>query len=148
MWSRSTQVARSCVRVSIVDIGSTAEMAKLLENTTAAVNIGLINRIWRSWPTNSRSTSGRLLTPHRRSPSVFSPSTPGQGSVGTASRSIPSSSPGVPERRKFATRFIDLAEQVNTEMPKYTAERIAELLNRQGLPVFGRRSSEWVSPTG
>ena len=39
----------------------------------------------------------------------------------------------------FATRFIDLAEQVNTAMPVYTAARIADILNGRGLPVFGTR---------
>jgi UDP-N-acetyl-D-glucosamine dehydrogenase len=37
----------------------------------------------------------------------------------------------------FATRFIDAAEQVNSQMPGYNARRIADLLNSRGLPVFG-----------
>ncbi len=39
----------------------------------------------------------------------------------------------------FATRFIDTAEQVNTRMPAYTAGRVGDILNRQGLPVYGTR---------
>jgi UDP-N-acetyl-D-glucosamine dehydrogenase len=37
----------------------------------------------------------------------------------------------------FATRFIDLAEQVNTGQPTYTANRIASVLNSRQLPVYG-----------
>ena len=37
----------------------------------------------------------------------------------------------------FATRFIDLAEQVNTKMPLYTATRVGDLLNEAGLPIYG-----------
>jgi UDP-N-acetyl-D-glucosamine dehydrogenase len=37
----------------------------------------------------------------------------------------------------FATRFIDVAEQVNTMMPAYNADRVAEILNERGLPVHG-----------
>jgi UDP-N-acetyl-D-glucosamine dehydrogenase len=37
----------------------------------------------------------------------------------------------------FATRFIDIAEQVNTKMPSYTVSRVSDLLNGRGLPVFG-----------
>ena len=40
---------------------------------------------------------------------------------------------------KFATRFIDLAEQVNTKMPDYIASRIADLLNDAGKPLFGSK---------
>ena len=36
----------------------------------------------------------------------------------------------------FATRFIDLAEQVNSSQPEYTARRVMEMLNRARLPVF------------
>jgi UDP-N-acetyl-D-glucosamine dehydrogenase len=39
----------------------------------------------------------------------------------------------------FVTRFIDVAEQVNTKMPSYNADRIAAILNERGLPVFGTR---------
>jgi UDP-N-acetyl-D-glucosamine dehydrogenase len=38
-----------------------------------------------------------------------------------------------------ATRFIDLAEDVNLHMPDYVASRVFEALNERGLPVLGTR---------
>ena len=37
----------------------------------------------------------------------------------------------------FSTRFIDIAEQVNSKMPSYNVSRISGLLNQHELPVFG-----------
>jgi UDP-N-acetyl-D-glucosamine dehydrogenase len=37
----------------------------------------------------------------------------------------------------FTTRFIDIAEQVNSKMPAYNVTRISELLNTRGFPILG-----------
>jgi len=39
----------------------------------------------------------------------------------------------------FATRFIETADQVNTHMPEYTTQRIADMLNTAGKAVHGSR---------
>ncbi len=39
----------------------------------------------------------------------------------------------------MATRFIDLAEDVNIHMPDWVTARILDELNGRGLPVFGTR---------
>jgi UDP-N-acetyl-D-glucosamine dehydrogenase len=39
----------------------------------------------------------------------------------------------------FATRFIETADQVNTAMPEYTTQRIADLLNSAGKAVRDSR---------
>src|SRR5690606_23027333 len=38
------------------------------------------------------------------------------------------------------TRFIELAGQINTQMPHYVVERVAMALNTQGKPVKGSRA--------
>jgi UDP-N-acetyl-D-glucosamine dehydrogenase len=138
---RSTDVARAAYErivdsVYPVSSARTAEMAKLLENTYRAVNIGLINEmaqlaheldidIW------------EVIDAAASKPFGFQPFYPGPGVGGHCIPLDPQFLAWRAREAKFATRFIDLAEQVNSEMPKYTADRIAELLNRQGLPVFG-----------
>jgi UDP-N-acetyl-D-glucosamine dehydrogenase len=126
----STEVAVAAYRrfvASVHPVSSSriAEMAKLLENTYRAVNIGLINEmaqlanelgidIWEVIDAAGTKPFGF---------EVFYPQF-------LAWRA---------REANFATRFIDLAEQINTRMPAYTADRIAEVLNRQGKPVFGSK---------
>ncbi len=121
-----------------VSSARTAEMAKLLENTYRAVNIGLINEMAQLahelgidiWEVVDAAAS---------KPFGFQPFYPGPGVGGHCIPLDPQFLAWRAREAKFATRFIDLAEQVNTRQPKYTADRIAELLNTHGLPVYGTR---------
>jgi UDP-N-acetyl-D-glucosamine dehydrogenase len=122
--------------VHLVSSARAAEMAKLLENTYRAVNIGLVNEmaqlaheldidIW------------EVVDAAATKPFGFHPFYPGPGVGGHCIPLDPQYLAWRAREAGFATRFIDTAEQVNTRMPAYTATRIADLLNRQGLPVFG-----------
>lgn len=115
-----------------------AEMAKLLENTYRAVNIGLINEmaqlaheldidIW------------EVVDAASTKPFGFQAFYPGPGVGGHCIPLDPQYLAWRAREANFATRFIDTAEQVNSHMPGYTADRIADLLNRKGKPVFGTR---------
>ncbi|HEX7098355.1 MAG TPA: nucleotide sugar dehydrogenase [Acidimicrobiia bacterium] len=115
-----------------------AEMAKLLENTYRAVNIGLVNEmaqlaheldidIW------------EVIDAAATKPFGFQAFYPGPGVGGHCIPLDPQYLAWRAREANFATRFIDTAEQVNIRMPIYTADRIAALLNRRGLPVFGTR---------
>jgi UDP-N-acetyl-D-glucosamine dehydrogenase len=115
-----------------------AEMAKLLENTYRAVNIGLVNEmaqladaldidIW------------EVVDAAATKPFGFQAFYPGPGVGGHCIPLDPQFLAWRAREANFATRFIDLAEQVNTKMPEYTAARIAEVLNGRGLPVFGTK---------
>jgi UDP-N-acetyl-D-glucosamine dehydrogenase len=122
--------------VHLVSSARAAEMAKLLENTYRAVNIGLVNEmaqlaheldidIW------------EVVDAAATKPFGFHAFYPGPGVGGHCIPLDPQYLAWRAREAGFATRFIDTAEQVNTRMPAYTATRIADLLNRQGLPVFG-----------
>ncbi len=124
--------------VHLVSSAKAAEMAKLLENTYRAVNIGLINEmaqlaheldidIWEV--VNAAATK----------PFGFQAFYPGPGVGGHCIPLDPQFLAWRAKEAKFATRFIDLAEQVNTNMPNYNASRIGELLNANSLPVRGTR---------
>lgn len=137
----STAVAVAAYRrfvsgVHPVSSSRVAEMAKLLENTYRAVNIGLVNEmaqladaldidIW------------EVIEAAATKPFGFQPFYPGPGVGGHCIPLDPQFLAWRAREANFATRFIDLAEQVNTRMPVYTADRIAEVLNERGLPVFG-----------
>lgn len=137
----STDVAaaaygRIVTSVHPVASAKTAEMAKLLENTYRAVNIGLINEMAQLaheldidiWETIDAAAT---------KPFGFQPFYPGPGVGGHCIPLDPQFLAWRAREADFATRFIDLAEQVNSKMPRYTADRAAAALNDIGLPVFG-----------
>jgi len=139
----STRVAAAAYgrlvdRLHLVSSARAAEMAKLLENTYRAVNIGLVNEmaqlahelgidIW------------EVIAAAATKPFGFQAFYPGPGVGGHCIPLDPNYLAWRAREAGFAARFIDLAEQVNTRMPAYTADRISDLLNRRGLPVFGTR---------
>ncbi len=139
----STEVAAAAYRrivssVHPVSSARAAEMAKLLENTYRAVNIGLVNEmaqladvldidIW------------EVIDAAATKPFGFHAFYPGPGVGGHCIPLDPQYLAWRAREANFATRFIDVAEQVNTKMPAYNADRIAEVLNTRGLPVFGTK---------
>jgi UDP-N-acetyl-D-glucosamine dehydrogenase len=137
----STEVATAAYRrlvasVHPVSTAAVAEMAKLFENTYRAVNIGLANEmgqlahalgidIW------------EVIEAADTKPFGFQAFYPGPGVGGHCIPLDPQFLAWRAREAKFATRFIDLAEQVNTGQPAYTAGRIVAVLNEQRKPVFG-----------
>jgi UDP-N-acetyl-D-glucosamine dehydrogenase len=122
--------------VHLVSSARVAEMAKLLENTYRAVNIGLVNEmtqlaheldidIW------------EVIDAAATKPFGYQAFYPGPGVGGHCIPLDPQYLAWRAREANFTTRFIDVAEQVNTHMPSYTVSRIAELLNQSGLPISG-----------
>ncbi len=138
---RSTEVAVAAYRrivssVHAVSSARAAEMAKLLENTYRAVNIGLINEmaqladaldidIW------------EVIEAADTKPFGFEAFWPGPGVGGHCIPLDPQYLAWRAREANFSTRFIDLTEQVNSQMPRYSATRIARLLNHQGQATNG-----------
>jgi UDP-N-acetyl-D-glucosamine dehydrogenase len=141
--AKSTAVAaaaysRVVAAVHPVTSARAAEMAKLLENTYRAVNIGLINEMAQLAHELDISI-WEVVDAAATKPFGFQAFYPGPGVGGHCIPLDPQFLAWRAKEANFATRFIDLAEQVNTKMPAYTASRVADLLNRQGLPVFGTK---------
>lgn len=133
-----TAYRRLVPTVHRVSSARAAEMAKLLENTYRSVNIGLVNEmaqlahelgidIW------------EVIEAAATKPFGFHPFYPGPGVGGHCIPLDPQFLAWRAREANFTTRFIDAAEQVNTKMPAYNADRIAALLNERGHPVFGTR---------
>ena len=137
----STQVAvaayeRFVETVHAVSSSKVAEMAKLLENTYRAVNIGLINEM-AQLADELDIDIWEVIDSASTKPFGFHAFYPGPGAGGHCIPLDPQFLAWRAREANFATRFIDLAEQVNSRMPAYTADRIARVLNERGLPVFG-----------
>lgn len=137
----STDVAVAAYRrfvesVHPVASAAAAEMAKLLENTYRAVNIGLANEM--SQLANALGIDiWEVIDAAATKPFGFQAFYPGPGVGGHCIPLDPQFLAWRAREANFATRFIDLAEQINTGQPIYTANRISAMINEQRLPVYG-----------
>jgi UDP-N-acetyl-D-glucosamine dehydrogenase len=121
-----------------VSSASAAEMAKLLENTYRAVNIGLINEM-AQLAHELDINIWEVIDAAATKPFGFQAFYPGPGVGGHCIPLDPQFLAWRAREANFATRFIDLAEQVNIAQPGYTARRLIEMLNRSKLPVYGTK---------
>jgi UDP-N-acetyl-D-glucosamine dehydrogenase len=115
-----------------------AEMAKLLENTYRAVNIGLVNEM-AALAHEIDVDIWEVIEAAATKPFGFQAFYPGPGVGGHCIPLDPQYLAWRAKEAGFATRFIDLTEEVNGRMPEYVANRISELLNDRGLPVFSTK---------
>ncbi len=115
-----------------------AELAKLLENTFRAVNIGLVNEM--------AMIADRLgidvwevIDAAATKPYGFMSFFPGPGLGGHCIPIDPLFLAWKMKTLQYRTRFIELAAEVNAEMPRYVVERVAEALNESRKAVNGSR---------
>jgi UDP-N-acetyl-D-glucosamine dehydrogenase len=115
-----------------------AEMIKLLENTFRAVNIALVNEI--------ALMSDRLgldvwevIDGAATKPFGFMPFYPGPGIGGHCIPLDPHYLSWKLKTLNYSARFIDLASDINGNMPTVVVRRITELLNQRGKSVKGSR---------
>ncbi|MFW6084647.1 MAG: nucleotide sugar dehydrogenase [Gemmatimonadota bacterium] len=122
----------------IVEVSSpeAAELAKILENTFRAVNIGLVNEM--------AVISDRLgidvwevIDAAATKPYGFMRFFPGPGLGGHCIPVDPHFLAWKMKTLHYRTRFIELAAEINAEMPRYVVERVAEALNRVRKPLNG-----------
>jgi UDP-N-acetyl-D-glucosamine dehydrogenase len=141
LTERSGDVAEAAYRrlvpaVHRVSSARAAEMTKLLENTYRAVNIGLVNEI-AQLSHELDIDIWEVIDAAATKPFGYQPFYPGPGVGGHCIPLDPQYLAWRAREANFATRFIDAAEQVNSQMPAYNADRVADILNNHGLPVFG-----------
>jgi UDP-N-acetyl-D-glucosamine dehydrogenase len=117
----------SVVPVSTAEV---AEMAKLLENTFRMVNIGLVNEmaimcdrmgidVW------------EVIDAAATKPFGFMKFTPGPGLGGHCIPIDPLFLSWKLRSLNYTARFIDLASEINTSMPRYVVNKVKEALNNQ-----------------
>jgi UDP-N-acetyl-D-glucosamine dehydrogenase len=115
-----------------------AEMAKLLENTFRMINIGLVNEmaimcdrlgidVW------------EVIDAAATKPFGFMKFTPGPGLGGHCIPIDPLYLSWKLRTLNYTARFIDLASEINYNMPRYVLHKVQDALNEHGKPVKGSR---------
>jgi len=119
-----------------VSSAEAAEMAKLLENTFRMINIGLVNElaimcerlgvdVW------------EVIDAAATKPFGFMKFTPGPGLGGHCIPIDPLYLSWKMKSFNYNARFIELASEINTNMPRYVVSRVMEALNERGKALKG-----------
>ncbi|HEV8449369.1 MAG TPA: nucleotide sugar dehydrogenase [Gemmatimonadaceae bacterium] len=129
----------SCIdRTVRVSSPEAAELTKLLENTFRSVNIGLVNEmaivcdklgvdVW------------EVIEAAATKPFGFMKFTPGPGIGGHCIPLDPHYLAWKMRTLNYKTRFIDLASEINSQMPAFVVEKVSQALNVDRKPVNGSR---------
>ena len=130
---------RSCLG-QVVPVSSTkvAEMVKLLENTFRSVNIGLVNEIALMCH-RLKIDVWEVIQAAATKPFGFMPFYPGPGLGGHCIPIDPFYLTWKARQYGMTTQFIELAGQVNTGMPRYVVQRVADALNERRQSLKGSR---------
>jgi UDP-N-acetyl-D-glucosamine dehydrogenase len=138
---KSTEMARilySKIGSSVIPVSSSkvAEMAKLLENTFRSVNIGLVNELALMCQ-NLNVDVWEVINTARTKPFGFMPFYPGPGIGGHCITIDPLYLSWKASLHGFRSRFIELADIINSSMPQYVVNQVISVLNRKRKPVKG-----------
>jgi len=130
-----TQAIVKIIRVSSCEV---AEAAKIVENTYRAVNIAMVNEL--------KVVFSRLgidvwevIEAAKTKPFGFQAFYPGPGLGGHCIPIDPFYLTWIARRAGLTTRFIELAGEINTSMPNYVVNRLADALNDHQKPLRGSR---------
>jgi UDP-N-acetyl-D-glucosamine dehydrogenase len=115
-----------------------AEACKILENTYRAVNIALVNELKCVFEAMGIDI-WEVIEAAKTKPFGFQPFYPGPGLGGHCIPIDPFYLTWAARKYGTATRFIELAGEINTAMPHHVNERVAAALNEDGKPVKGSR---------
>jgi UDP-N-acetyl-D-glucosamine dehydrogenase len=123
------------VRVSTPEV---AEACKILENTYRAVNIALVNEMKVLYDRMGIDV-WEVIDAAKTKPFGFQAFYPGPGLGGHCIPLDPFYLSFVAKRHGMNTRFIELAGEVNTAMPAFVVNKVADVLNDAGKPVRGSK---------
>ncbi len=121
-----------------VSSAAAAEMVKLLENTFRSVNIGLVNEVALMCDRLGLDV-GEIVEAAATKPYGFMAFEPGPGLGGHCIPLDPIYLSWKLRRLDYTARFIELATEINANMPRYVGERVAAALNAQSRAVRGSR---------
>ena len=140
---RSTEAAVEYYRPvfsTVIAMGSAkeAEMAKLLENTFRAVNIGLVNEL--AILANQMGLNlWNVIDAAATKPFGYMPFYPGPGWGGHCIPVDPVYLSWKAKSDGGQTGFIDHAVEINNQMPAYVVTRVSDLLNEKERSIKGSR---------
>jgi UDP-N-acetyl-D-glucosamine dehydrogenase len=137
---RSTEIAVLFYRQLVDEVYAlsscrAAELAKLLENTFRMVNIALVNELAMLCADQGIDV-WEVISAAATKPFGFMPFYPGPG-VGGHCIPLDPTYLAWQSRRDTGKRFhlVEMAQDINAQMPGYVAGRIIDTLNDQGVPV-------------
>jgi UDP-N-acetyl-D-glucosamine dehydrogenase len=119
------------VQVSTPEV---AEACKILENTYRAVNIALVNELKLLYDRMGIDV-WEVIEAAKTKPFGFQAFYPGPGLGGHCIPIDPFYLTWVARRVGLTTRFIELAGEINTNMPHFVLDKIADALNEHGKPI-------------
>src|ERR1044072_6876294 len=122
--------------VHAVSSARVAEAAKLLENTFRAVNIGMANEMARLCYALNIDT-WEVIRAAATKPFGFMPFYPGPGIGGHCIPLDPHYLSWKARQHGFDSRFISLAEEVNSRMPEHVVQLVADGLNYERKAMNG-----------
>ncbi|MCO6450357.1 MAG: nucleotide sugar dehydrogenase [Caldilineales bacterium] len=123
-------------RIVPVSSPAAAEMTKLLENTFRAVNIALVNEIAIMCDKLGLDV-WEVIDAAATKPYGFMKFTPGPGVGGHCIPLDPHYLSWKLKTLDYNARFIQLAGEINTEMPRFWVNKVQDALNDAGKPVKG-----------
>jgi len=131
----SLNLARALYNALIVETvavssSATAEAVKLTENIFRSVNIALVNELKVIFDKMSIDV-WEVIEAAKSKPFGYMPFYPGPGLGGHCIPIDPFYLTWKAREYEVATRFIELAGQINTAMPHYVVERLAQALDQQ-----------------
>jgi UDP-N-acetyl-D-glucosamine dehydrogenase len=137
---RAAQSLYAQIVSRVVPVSSTraAEMAKLLENIFRCVNIALVNEL-KLLGTRMGIDIWEVIDAAATKPFGFMPFYPGPGLGGHCIPVDPFYLSWKAREYDFATRFIELAGEINTAMPYHVVESVATALNDRQKALKGAR---------
>lgn len=117
----------------VVPVSSTraAELSKILENTYRAVNIALVNEL-KMLCLRMGIDIFEVIEASKTKPFGFQAFYPGPGLGGHCIPIDPFYLTWKAREYDFSTRFIELAGDINSNMPYFVVTRVMEVLNEQG----------------
>ena len=127
-----------CEKVVPVSSATAAEVVKLLENVFRAINIGLVNEFAQLCHRMGLDV-WEIIDAASTKPFGFMPFYPGPGIGGHCIPVDPLYLSWKAKLFDFRTRFIELADEINSKMPEYVVYRIFEVLNGIGKSIKGSR---------
>lgn len=124
----------------VVEVSSTkaAEMTKLLENIHRAVNIGLVNEM-KIVADRMGIDIHEVIRAASTKPFGFTPYYPGPGLGGHCIPIDPFYLTWKAREYDLHTRFIELAGEVNTNMPRWVISKTMDALNDRGKSLKGAK---------
>jgi len=125
---------------TVVPVSSTraAELTKLLENIHRAVNIGLVNEM-KIIADKMGIDIHEVIRAAATKPFGFTPYYPGPGLGGHCIPIDPFYLTWKAREYGVHTRFIELAGEINNDMPKWVVAKVADALNQRSRSIRGSR---------